>query len=247
MSAYRSAPAAPPEPHVNLLARFLKPGDLRLLARHLKPVRFGLGEVVVSPETPLTRLVFPETAIVAMLEGSAGGRTHVGMIGLEGVVGWPLLMGCDHSPLLGVAQIQGGTGLAIDADKLREACHLSSTLNEALLSFVHNFMTQMACTIVSNGSDTIERRVARWLLMLHDRSHEDTMALTHDVVSNALNVRRASVTDCLHVLEGEGLLRCTRGKIIIRDRARLRDLAGESYGLPEAHYARDIGPFAKAG
>ncbi|MES2987149.1 MAG: Crp/Fnr family transcriptional regulator [Pseudomonadota bacterium] len=206
-----------------------------------------MGEVVVSPDAPLTRVIFPGTAIIAMRESRAGERAHVGMVGREGVVGWPLLLGSDYSPLLGVAQVQGGTGFAIDAPTLLAACHISASLQQSLLRFVHNFMTQMACTIVSNGTDTIERRVARWLLMLHDRSHEDTMALTHDLVSNALNVRRASVTDCLHILEGEGLLRCTRGKIIIRDRARLKELAGSSYGTVEAHYAHEIGPFVRAG
>ena len=246
MSGEVSARMASPESHRNLLLRFLTPGDFRLLARHLTPIRFGFGEILVSPEAPLTRLIFPATTIIAMREGRTGARRHVGMVGLEGMVGWPLLMGSDHSTLLGITQVQDGTGFAIEADQLRKICEISVTLNTALLRFVHNFMTQMACTIVSNGTDTIERRVARWLLMVHDRTHDDTMWLTHDNVSAALNIRRASVTDCFHVLEGEGLLRCTRGKIIIRDRGRLKEIAGASYGVTEAHYARDIGPFAVA-
>jgi CRP-like cAMP-binding protein len=232
--------------HGNFLVRSLAPGDSTLLMRHLEPVQWERGETIVSPDVPLTRLIFPETAIIAISQGAVGERRHVGVVGREGMVGWPLLLGSDHSPLLGVAQIRSGTGTAIQADKLREICQASASLNTALLRFVHNFMTQMACTIVSNGTDSIERRVARFLLMLDDRSNDGPMALTHDNVSNALNVRRASVTDCFHILEGEGLLRCTCGQIIVRDRARLEQIAGESYGVTEAHYARHIGSSAEA-
>ncbi|AQR74408.1 hypothetical protein BXU08_12770 [Sphingomonas sp. LM7] len=238
------ARSAAQEPCANLLIRLLAPADARLLQPHLQRVRFSPGEVVVSPDAPLARLIFPETLMVGFCDG---GRSfaQIGVVGREGIVGWPLLLGSISSPLLGIAQMEGGSGLAIGAERLREACHISASLSSALLRFVHNFMTQMACTIVSNASDPIERRVARWLLMLHDRAGEDTLALTHNHVGNALNVRRASVTDCMHVLEGEGLVRCQRGRIVIRDRARLEELAGDAYGGVEAHYRRDIGPFGR--
>jgi CRP-like cAMP-binding protein len=184
--------------------------------------------------------------LVGFREGSGqSASAQIGMVGREGMIGWPLLLGSDHSPLLGVAQLHGGTALAIDAHRLKQAGALSETLKDGLLRFVHNFMAQLANTIVSNAADPIERRMARWLLMVHDRVEEDAFGLTHDHVSSALHVRRASVTDCLHILEGDGLLRCMRGRIVIRDRERLQTLAGDSYGSVEAHYAREIGPLAR--
>jgi CRP-like cAMP-binding protein len=243
----RTAPKVPPGAPVNLLMRSLSPGDLRLLSAHLERVRFGGGEILVSPDIALTRVIFPEVLLVAFREGSGmRASPEIGMVGREGMIGWPLLLGSDRTALRGIAQLHGGTGLAIDAHRLRQLCALSETLKDGLLRFVHIFMTQLAGTIVSNASDPIERRMARWLLMIHDRIGEDGFDLTHDHVSSALGVRRASVTDCLHILEGEGLLRCMRGRITIRDRARLEQLAGSSYGGVEAHYARDIGPLLRS-
>jgi CRP-like cAMP-binding protein len=244
MPADRTMRSAAQEPCANLLIRLLTPADFRLIQPHLQRVRFSPGEIVVSPDTPLTRLIFPETLTVGFCD-SGRSFAQVGMVGREGIIGWPLLLGADRSMLLSIAQMEGGTGLVIGAERLRETCHISASLSSALLRFVHNFMMQMACTIVSHVSDPIEQRVARWLLMLHDRTSEDTLALTHNHVGNALNVRRASVTDCMHVLEGEGLVRCQRGRIVIRDRARLEQLAGDAYGTVEAHYRRELGPFGR--
>ncbi|RYY27606.1 MAG: Crp/Fnr family transcriptional regulator [Sphingomonadales bacterium] len=243
MTFDRTTCSVSPGSHINLLIRSLNPGDLRLLAPHLERISISGGETVISPDTPLTRMLFPETLLVGFREASGVGlSTQIGMVGREGLVGWPLLLGTDQSALLGFAQLHDGTALAIDAKKLKAACRVSETLKDSLLRYVHNFMAQLANTIVSNASDPIERRMARWLLMLHDRIDEDAFSVTHDHISSALSVRRASVTDCLHIMEGEGLLRCMRGRLAIRDRERLKQLAGTSYGSVEAHYARHIGP-----
>jgi CRP-like cAMP-binding protein len=247
MPENRTTHATPSGQHVNLLLRSLTSTDFRIIAPHLKRIAFGAGEIVIPSQEKLQHILFPETLLITFHEPRiAGGRTHIGMVGREGLAGWSLLLGSDHATFMGVAQLQGGSALCIGAERLIEACQTSPSLNNALLRFVHNFMVQMACTIVSNASDPIERRVARWLLMMHDRVEENVLPFTHDHVSNALNVRRASVTDCFHILEGDGLLRCMRGKIVVRDRAGLTALAGESYGTVEAHYTRAIGPFGKA-
>lgn len=244
----RTTHATSPGQHVNLLIRSLNPGDLRLLTPHLERIRFGAGGVVMSPDIAVTHMIFPETLLVAFRENRGTGTSaEIGMVGREGMVGWPLLLGTDHSAFFGVAQLNGGTALAIGAGRLKAACMLSETLKDSLLRYVHNFMTQLANTIVSNASDPIERRMARWLLMVHDRIDEDGFAITHGHVSNALSVRRASITDCLHILEGEGVVRSLRGRILIRDRAALEQLAGISYGDVEAHYKRHIGPLARTG
>lgn len=206
-----------------------------------------MGEVVASPDTELSMIYFPETVVLCFREALREERQPVvGVVGFEGMIGWSLLMGSARSTFLAVAEIHAGTALAISSARLLEACSISATLNAVMLRYAHNFMTQMACTIASNACDVMERRVARWLLMLHDRLDGDTIDVTHDHMGSALHVRRASVTDCLHVLEGEGILRCTRGRIVIRDRVRLEQLAGCSYGAVEARYISDIGGFGKS-
>jgi CRP-like cAMP-binding protein len=118
-------------------------------------------------------------------------------------------------------------------------------INALLLRYVHCFISQMGRTIMSNVSDALEKRLARWLLMNHDRVEGDRIDLTHKQLGVMLGVRRATVTDTLHLLEGEGLIRSTRGLITVRNRAQLLACAGESYGAAEKEYARFIAPFSK--
>jgi CRP-like cAMP-binding protein len=102
-------------------------------------------------------------------------------------------------------------------------------------------MTQTSQTALSNGQSKLEERLARWLLMCHDRINGDTVELTHEFLSVMLGVRRAGVTVGTHVLEGKGLIRASRGGITILDREGLEEEAQGFYGVPEASYARLIG------
>ncbi len=101
---------------------------------------------------------------------------------------------------------------------------------------------QIAYTALSNAVHPIDERLARWLLMCHDRSDSDDLALTHEYMSIMLTVRRPSVTSSLHVLEGNGFIRSERGYVTIRNRKALEEFAGDAYGKPEAVYRRLIGP-----
>jgi hypothetical protein len=104
----------------------------------------------------------------------------------------------------------------------------------------------MAQMITSHLQHALDRRLARFLLMRHDRISGDNLSLYHDDVAASLHVRRASVTDQLHILEGERLLRCRRGSVTIRDRQALENYAGDAYGQAEARYRAMIGPFGKS-
>ncbi|HEX8301903.1 Crp/Fnr family transcriptional regulator [Sphingomonas sp.] len=241
MPASQSSDCEPrpvPASRRNLLLASLRPGDARLIEPHLSRVSYAPGDIVASLDRPLDNAFFPETAIISFRDAGPASRPEIGMVGHEGMIGWPLLLGCESSPLMCVARTSG-TARVIRKAPLLEACHISATLHAALLRYVHNFMLQMACTIASSA-DTIERRVARWVLMLDDRHEGEAMALTHDQIASALHVRRASVTDCLHLLEGDGVLKCVRGRIVVRDRHALQVIAGAPYGVPEAHYAMEI-------
>jgi hypothetical protein len=124
-------------------------------------------------------------------------------------------------------------------------CQSRHALNQLLLRYVQCFFAQLGRTILANLHDPTERRLARWLLMNHDRLHGDEISLTHEQLGVMLGVRRASVTDTLHVLEGQGFIRSVRGRVIIRDRKGLIEFAGESYGAAESEYARAIRPFCR--
>jgi CRP-like cAMP-binding protein len=98
-----------------------------------------------------------------------------------------------------------------------------------------------AQTAICNARSTLDKRLARWILMAHDRLGVDTLPLTHDFLSLMLAVRRPGVTEALHALESRGLIRAARGNITVRDRKGLEKSAAESYGIPEAEYRRLLG------
>ena len=116
----------------------------------------------------------------------------------------------------------------------------SPTLRLHLLKYVQAMLVQLSSSIAA-ASQTTEQRLARWLLMCHDRVSEDTIRLTHEFVGMMLGVRRAGVTDAMITLGIEHLIVGKRGEIIIKDRAGLETLAAGSYGLAEAEYKRLIG------
>jgi CRP-like cAMP-binding protein len=152
----------------------------------------------------------------------------------------PILLGTDRTPHECFIQTLGA-GLRIRADDLRRAMASSASLHQHLLRFVQAFTIQMGQTALSNGSHTIEERLARWLLMCHDRVDGDELSTTHEFLSLMLGVRRAGVTLALQALEGRGLVSTKRGQVTVLDRAKLEEVAGDSYGVAEAEYARLIG------
>jgi CRP-like cAMP-binding protein len=102
---------------------------------------------------------------------------------------------------------------------------------------VHTFIVQVSQTAYANAGYSVDERLARWLLMTHDRLEHDDMPVTHEFMSIMLGTRRPGVTLAVKMLEGAGVIRATRGHIRIRDREKLEQLAGQSYGFAEREYS----------
>ncbi len=184
-------------------------------------------------------ICFPEGAVAAFLDVLKDGRRlTVGLVGREGFVGWPMLMGDDRWPYEVTIRAEASTALRLEARHLRTAVERSPALQNLLLRYTSTFMAQMGRTIVSNLIHSVERRTARWILLYQDRVSGDQIALTHEELGIMLGVRRASITDALHYLEGEGAIASLRGRVVVRDRATLEALAEETYGYSEAEYQR---------
>lgn len=227
----------------NRLLSFLSSADFALLAPHLEPLELEVNQSVVPANKPIEHAFFLDRGIVSVVATRADARIiEVGIYGREGMGGFPLLLDSDQSPHDQYIQL-AGAGHRIKTAAFLRAVQESPTLNRLLLRFVHAFTTQTAQTALANGSSHMDERLARWLLMCHDRIDGDVLPLTHKFLSMMIGVRRSGVTDTLHILEGRRLIRATRGEIAILDRARLERLAGASYGLPEAEYRRLIGEF----
>jgi CRP-like cAMP-binding protein len=100
---------------------------------------------------------------------------------------------------------------------------------------------QISQTAYANASMNVEARLARWVLMTHDRTDGFELSLTHDFLAMMLGIRRPGVTTAIHVLEGTGMIRAERGRIIVLNREKLEELADDAYGMAEAEYERLIG------
>ena len=116
----------------------------------------------------------------------------------------------------------------------------SASLHKLLLRFIQVQITQTSQTAYVNASQTIDVRLARWLLMCHDRVDGDDLQITHEFLSLMLGTQRSSTTLAVQALEGYRLIKARRGKITILDRKMIRQVADDGYGLPEAEYARLI-------
>jgi CRP-like cAMP-binding protein len=199
------------------------------------------------PNVPVSEVCFPDTAIVSVVACSMTNRSiEAGLIGFEGMTGLSIVLDDDRSPNETYVQV-AGMGHVMAATDLRIAIDQSPTLHRHFLRYAHTFMVQTAQTALANGRAKIDERLARWLLMASDRVEGPDMILTHEFLSLMLGVRRPGVTDALHRLEGDRLIRARRSTIAIRDRAGLEAVANGSYGVSERDYDRLFGPFRIAG
>lgn len=229
----------------NRLLNGLAPDDLARLNRHLHPVDLTVRSVMQHPEEPTSEIYFVETGLMSVIAVSGAEQVEVALVGSEGFTGAQAVLGCDDWSTRTVVQCPGGA-LRIDVAELRRQMAESPTLSHVLMRFVSFTLAQVGHTALANGRFTLEQRLARWLLMAHDRLDTNDIALTHDFLSIMLGVRRPGVTVALHMLEGAHAIRSRRNSIVILDRARLRATAGPSYGVPEATYLALFGsPLAK--
>ncbi|MFT8246335.1 Crp/Fnr family transcriptional regulator [Roseomonas sp. BN140053] len=166
--------------------------------------------------------------MIATLENGDG--AEVGVIGYEGVVGLPVILGDDRDDLEAMVQYSG-TALSISAGALRDVMTTDGALRTLLLRFALVHHGQVARTAACNGHHHTEQRLARWLLIAHDRSQGDEFPMTHELLAMMLGVRRAGVTVSAGMLQRAGLIEYQRGRITITDRPGLENASCECYGV----------------
>lgn len=225
----------------NRLLSVLSAQDLGLLTPHLVRVPLALRQPIETPHEPIRFVYFVESGFASVVvRSSQHDSIEAGLIGWEGVTGTSVIMGDDRSPHEVFVQLEG-EAMRIEADALRDAIARSGELNHLLLRFVHVFSVQVAHTALANGRAKIEERLARWLLMVHDRITGNEVTITQEFIALMLGVRRPGVTVALHALEGKGMIRSVRGAVRILDREGLETFASGTYGAPENEYRRLIG------
>jgi CRP-like cAMP-binding protein len=212
--------------------------DWDTLGPHLEAVSLKDRHVLEVPGKPITHAYFLDIGVASVVAVDAEDhRIEVGVIGYEGVTGVPLIMGdtrAQHSTYMQIA----GTGHRLPADILCNALAASAPLRALFLKSAQGFMIQTAQTALANGRAKLEQRLARWLLMAHDRMTSDAVPLTHEFLAVMLGVRRAGVTVAIHGFERRGLVTTRRGQLTLVNRAGIEQIAGSFYGTPEAELKR---------
>ena len=230
----------------NLLLKAMSASDYATIQPHLELCGLERNLVVVPANAPVEHVYFPESGVVSIVANMPGkGQTEVGIFGREGMSATFLLLGATDTPHRAFVQIRGASALRIETASFVLAVDQSKTLQTLLLKYVQTLLIQTAQSAATNAHQPMESRLARWLLMCHDRMAGDEIALTHEFMGMMIAAQRSGVTLSLHALEGVGMIQSIRGVVIIRDRAKLLALAGEGYGIPEAQYRKLIRPFGK--
>jgi len=227
--------------HDNRLLALVGDEALNSIDNALQAVQLHQGRGLHEPMQEITHIYFLTSGLSSEIALDPGGqRIEVGCIGLEGLAGIPAILGVDRSPHRSFMETDG-SAYRIETSTLLEAAKANAPLMSVLLRWVHVFMIQIAATALADGRYNVEQRTARWLLMAHDRLQGNELPLTHDFLALMLGVRRSSVTNALHMVEGTGAIKATRSLITVRDRDGLERLAGACYGVPEREYLRVLG------
>jgi CRP-like cAMP-binding protein len=233
--------SSPPPRSRNRLLAVLSPTDLALLRPHLRFLTLAVRHEIERPNRRIDAIYFMDAGIASVVAVQADKtQVEVGLVGSEGMTGTAVVLGGDQSPHSTYVQV-AGEAQRIEADQLRKAMRASDSLHAVLLKYVQVFMVQTTHTAIANARSQIDRRLARWLLMAHDRTGDKTLPLTHEFLALMLGVRRPGVTEALQSLKRQKLIETARNRIVVLNRNGIEKLAGNSYGVPESEYRRLIG------
>lgn len=213
----------------NGLLRGLPPDELRRLWPRLERVALNAKRVLHYEDTLMEYAYFLESGLVSVLAQTGCGKSvEVWLIGRDGLVGVPLVLGESMSAHRRIVQL-AGSALRIRADHLRAAVEHAGPLRDVLMQYTQTILIQASQLSGCNAHHSIQQRLARWLLLAQDRSQSDALPITHDMLSRMLGVRRATVSECIAALEQQEVLGRARSLIRINSRCRLQELACPCY------------------
>jgi CRP-like cAMP-binding protein len=200
----------------------------RLLPR-TRPVSLGIRDSLMRPDALIEAVYFVESGWVSLVtELEDGTQAEVGLIGREGMVGLPLITGVDTSFVDAFVQAEG-TARRMDARAFRTAMEEEPALRTLLFRYFEAMVSQVTQTAACNGRHDLEQRLARWLLMAHERAEGDELQITQEFLALMLCVYRPSVSVVASTLQRAGIIRYGRGHITILDREALEAAACDCY------------------
>lgn len=227
----------------NHLIELLSRTDRKRLLAISEPCELVLSEVLYEPGTKARYVYFPLTgfiSLITLLDDGEGTGVEVGMAGIEGMLGSHVALGVADAPLH--ALVQGaGTALRIESAAFAAELERSASLRRVIDRYVYVLMLQMGSAAACLRFHLIGPRLARWLLMSHDRAMSDHLYLTHEFLAYMLGVRRVSVTDAAGELQRSGAITYRRGACHVVDRSLLEEAACSCYASDKRHFARLLG------
>jgi CRP-like cAMP-binding protein len=227
-----------PGPIDNYLLAALPDAERQRWLPQLEFVEMPLGQVLYESGDTLTHVYFATTAIVSLLYVMrSGASAEIAVVGNEGIVGISLFMGGDSTSSRAVVQ-SAGHGFRLKAQIMKEEFNRAGAVLHLLLRYTQALITQMAQTAVCNRHHSLDQQLCRWLLLSLDRLQGNELAMTQELIANMLGVRRESVTEAALKLQQAGLIRYTRGHILVLDRDGLEKRSCECYAVVKKEYDR---------
>lgn len=230
----------PSQPSNRLLSA-LSAADYQRLAPHLERVQLEMKHVAFEANQPIEYAYFPLTGVASMVTVMRNGKgVEVATIGNEGMVGLPLFLGVNTTPSRAFTQVPGDS-LRIKADAFQREVRRQGGLTKMLQTYTQALMVQISQGMACNGTHSIDKRTARWLLMTHDRVAAHKFPLSQEFIGNMLGVRRASVSEVASKLQNAGFIRYRRGILEILDRTGLEAASCECYGVIKHEFEQLLG------
>src|SRR6266404_4849834 len=221
-------------PSKNLILAALASEEFDRLSEHLEAFELKLGEFLHMPDERVEHVYFPTDGIVSLLATLEGGETvETGVVGREGMVGISIVLGVDTTTSQSLVQ-GSGHALRMKAQSLKPFLNNGGRLQDLLLRYIHTVFSQISQTAACNRVHTLNERLARWLLLTHDRLEHDTFDMTHEFLARMLGTRRAGVSIAASALREAGLIDYSRGQVVVLNRKGLEEGCCECYGVVKA-------------
>jgi CRP-like cAMP-binding protein len=214
---------------VNRLVEALPRKHRSSLIARSESVDLVLGEILCEPDQPFRFVYFPLGGYVSLRRLIDGGRPlEMSPVGNEGMIGATLALGINSAHLQGLVQ-KGGSALRMDVGQFRRQLRDTPALSRGIHAYLHGVLGQLSSTAACVHYHEIDKRLARWLLMNHDRAHADHFHLTHKLLADTLGVQRSAVTIAAGELRRKAIISYSRGEITILDRSALEAVSCGCY------------------
>jgi CRP-like cAMP-binding protein len=215
----------------NRLLAALPPNAFSLFASDLRASTFKQGTIVQEVGEPVDQIYFPQSGMISLLVVTQEGiGIEAATIGCEGAIGLHRGLGKRRSFTRAVVQVPG-TMSHISADVFERAVGQSEIIKDIIAHYTEVLWVEAQQIAACNAIHSAEARFARWLLQTQDRIGSSSLPLTQEFLSQMLGVRRTTVTLVARALQAAGLIKYSRGQIVILDRAGLEEAACECYQI----------------